>query len=177
MANSTWDQYTTPLSGQTIDFTKFYYSGTMFTYDTASRTNGFQSIRFNPSVSLTTNPWSTYTSMDVSGSITYLYSLSGSQYYKSGSKLIKYTPSTSALKEKTISGISSVDGGVGINTKAYVYSDTVLYQVDYSAGTLTNLCTLTNFPDNGKIYPDTYGHLYYLVKENGLYNKIYKIFS
>ena len=173
--NSTWEQYTTPLSGQTIDFTKFYYSGTMFTYDTATRTGGFKSIRFNPASSLTSNPWSTYTSMDVSSSITYLYSLSGSQYYKSNGTMIKYTPSSSTIEQKAISGLTSINKGVGMNTQAYVYSDTTLYQVNYGAGTLTSLCTLTGFPYNGTIYPDMYGHLYYLAKDNGAYSKIYKV--
>ena len=171
--NDVWEMYENSYSG-TVDLSKLYYSGTMFTSDQATSA-GFQSVRFNPSAALTGNPWSTYNNASVTSAITYLYSLGGSQYYKTGDVMVKYSPSSSTIETKTISGLTGVSRGVGVNEQAFVYSDTQLYMVNYSAGTLTRLCALTGMPAGGMIYPDMYSHLYYLVKENGVYTKINKI--
>ena len=176
--NDKLERFTTAYSGSTIDFSKFYYSGTMFTYDTCTA-SGFQSIRFDPNASLTEDPWSSITSTAIttSADITYLYSQGGSLFYRVGNTntMIKYTPAASAVVTKTISGLSSVLRGAASYNKAFVYSDSTLYEVNYDAGTLTSLCTLTSLPAGGLLYPDTKDNLYYLVKENGLYNKVNKI--
>ena len=176
--NDKLERFTTAYSGSTIDFSKFYYSGTMFTYDTCTA-SGFASIRFDPNASLTEDPWSSITSTAIttSADITYLYSQGGSQFYRVGNIniMLKYTPATSAVVTKTISGLSSVLRGAASYNKAFVYSDSTLYEVNYDAGTLTSLCTLTGLPAGGLLYPDLNSNLYYLVKEDGLYNKVNKI--
>ena len=176
--NDVIERFAVPYIGSTIDFSKFYYSGTMFTYDTCTA-SGFQSIRFDPNASFTEDPWSSITStaIKISADITYLYSQGGSLFYRVGNTntMIKYTPAASAVVTKTISGLSGVLRGAAGYNKAFVYSDSTLYEVNYDAGTLTSLCTLTGMPAGGLLYPDTKDNLYYLVKENGLYNKVNKV--
>ena len=176
--NDVIERFAVPYIGSTIDFSKFYYSGTMFTYDTCTA-SGFQSIRFDPNASLTEDPWSSITSTAIttSADITYLYSQGGSQFYRVGNIniMLKYTPATSSVVTKIISDLSEVLRGAAGYNKAFVYSDSTLYEVNYDAGTLTSLCTLTGMPAGGLLYPDTKDNLYYLVKENGLYNKVNKI--
>ena len=176
IASDLWEKYADTHAADTIDFARFYYSGNVFSFDQIG-SNGLQSIIFNPNPVSGQSCWSdiTVSSVWTNKSTFYLYSLEGSHYFRTGSSIIKYTPLGGTAVSKTFASLPEVTKGVGINEQGFVYTDTQLYMVNYEQGTIQSLCTLSGLPSGGRIYPDMYSHLYYLVKDNNIYTKINKV--